>query len=380
MEKPLASPASAERLPPEEISRLAALFATPSLLTELLDGVSSFYMILSRTRQAVFANRALREYVARERRASALGLRPGEAVDCIHACETPGGCGTTEFCVFCGAVSAIISGQQGQPAVEECRLIRTQDHEALDLRVFASPLTHAGEKFVILSAVDISDEKRRQNLERAFFHDIGNSASGVSMIVEALRGKVAGEAAALAESALRGSRRLLDEIRSQRDFASAERGKLAVKAEPFQVRDAVAEAVQLFREQKWAASRTILISPPPADSSIVGDRTVVSRVVSNMVKNALEASLPDEAVIVTTAAVGDDIEVRVRNPQVMPDDVQHQVFQRSFSTKGDGRGLGTYAMRLLTEHYLGGKVGFISAAGKGTTFWVRFPRAPKTRG
>ena len=38
----------------------------------------------------------------------------------------------------------------------------------------------------------------------------------------------------------------------------------------------------------------------------------------------------------------------------VPEDVKLQIFQRSFSTKGPGRGLGTYSMKLLTERYLKG--------------------------
>jgi signal transduction histidine kinase len=48
------------------------------------------------------------------------------------------------------------------------------------------------------------------------------------------------------------------------------------------------------------------------------------------------------------------------------------VFQRSFSTKGTGRGLGTYSIKLLTERYLGGRVWFESAEGHGTTFHAEF--------
>ncbi len=57
----------------------------------------------------------------------------------------------------------------------------------------------------------------------------------------------------------------------------------------------------------------------------------------------------------------------------MPREVQLQIFQRSFSTKGLGRGLGTYSVRLLTERYLKGSVSFTSSAEFGTTFRVRCP-------
>jgi sensor histidine kinase regulating citrate/malate metabolism len=51
------------------------------------------------------------------------------------------------------------------------------------------------------------------------------------------------------------------------------------------------------------------------------------------------------------------------------------IFQRSFSTKGFGRGLGTYSIRLLTERYLKGSVSFTSSALSGTIFRVRYPLA-----
>jgi len=58
------------------------------------------------------------------------------------------------------------------------------------------------------------------------------------------------------------------------------------------------------------------------------------------------------------------------------------LFQRSFSTKGEGRGLGTYSIKLYTERYLKGTVSFSSAEGEGTVFRVRYPwvlEAPEHR-
>jgi sensor histidine kinase regulating citrate/malate metabolism len=57
----------------------------------------------------------------------------------------------------------------------------------------------------------------------------------------------------------------------------------------------------------------------------------------------------------------------------MPKDVRQQVFQRSFSTKGTGRGLGTYSMKLLGEKFLNGKVSFKSTAAAGTVFSLELP-------
>jgi signal transduction histidine kinase len=69
------------------------------------------------------------------------------------------------------------------------------------------------------------------------------------------------------------------------------------------------------------------------------------------------------------------VEFGVHNPSVMPRSVQLQVFQRSFSIKYAGRGLGTYSMKLLTEQYLSGHVSFVSDEAQGTTFIAAFPVA-----
>jgi sensor histidine kinase regulating citrate/malate metabolism len=92
-----------------------------------------------------------------------------------------------------------------------------------------------------------------------------------------------------------------------------------------------------------------------------------------MVKNGLEASAEDETVRLSCLSSKTGIEFLVHNPHFMPRHVQLQVFQRSFSTKGKNRGLGTYSMKLLGEQYLRGKVSFTSYPEGGTTFKVWLP-------
>ena len=70
---------------------------------------------------------------------------------------------------------------------------------------------------------------------------------------------------------------------------------------------------------------------------------------------------------------GREIELWVMNPSAMPEEVRMQIFQRSFSTKGKGRGIGTYSLKLLGETYLKGEVGFTSAEDEGTRFFIRLP-------
>ena len=117
------------------------------------------------------------------------------------------------------------------------------------------------------------------------------------------------------------------------------------------------------------------MAPDAPDLPLVSDRTLVNRVLGNMVKNALEAIEPGQRVLLGCTGSTDAVEFWVQNPGIMPREVQLQVFQRSFSTKGRGRGLGTYSIKLLTEHYLNGKAWFTTSIDEGTTFVIRLPAA-----
>ena len=100
---------------------------------------------------------------------------------------------------------------------------------------------------------------------------------------------------------------------------------------------------------------------------------LLRRVLTNLIKNALEASRPGEAVTVSFENRGVPT-LRVHNPGVMSEAVQSQLFQRSFTTKeGGGRGVGAYSVKLFVENYLHGTVAFESSMEKGTTFVVTIP-------
>ena len=179
--KPATKFAPPERASAEEITRQARLFAGGKLLGILPNAVPCILIAVNEFRQIVFANERLLELLsAQERQAGVLGRRPGEVLGCLHAFEDDNGCGTSESCSTCGAVHAILSSQGGAADVKECRITRGAGGEALDLRVWTTPVAVDGESFTILAALDIAHEKRRQSLEHIFLHDICNVAYGLS--------------------------------------------------------------------------------------------------------------------------------------------------------------------------------------------------------
>ena len=106
--------------------------------------------------------------------------------------------------------------------------------------------------------------------------------------------------------------------------------------------------------------------------SIIGSHMVVQQGTKVPIWGWAE---PGERVTVTASRHDDKIRIQVHNPEFIEPEIQLQIFQRSFSTKGKGRGIGTYSMKLFGERYLKGKVWFSSSEEEGTTFFVSIPLA-----
>jgi signal transduction histidine kinase len=168
-------------------------------------------------------------------------------------------------------------------------------------------------------------------------------------------------------------RELNDEIEAQRVLLKAETGELTPTLGRLGTLALLQDAVDLYSRHPASQDRTLAIEPGTQDVVMVSDRVLLLRVLCNLVKNALEASAAGQTVTLGCTAQNSEIEFCVHNVGFMPRDVQLQVFQRSFSTKGTGRGLGTYSIKLLTERYLHGRVSFSTNPEDGTTFRVRYP-------
>ncbi|MFH1567373.1 MAG: PAS domain-containing protein, partial [Gemmatimonadota bacterium] len=162
----------AERDSGAQIAQQGKELSAVQLLTQLANVVPDVLMVLNDKRQIVFVNQQLLRLVSCRNPRDVYGARAGEVMRCIHARETDGGCGTTESCRHCGAALATAAALDGKDAVEECRITREEGGEPLNLRVKTTPLDVQGRQYVVLSAADISHEKRREALERVLFGEI----------------------------------------------------------------------------------------------------------------------------------------------------------------------------------------------------------------
>lgn len=333
-----------------------------------------FLMVLNDKRQIVAVNQQLMNAFGVENPETLLGLRPGEAAGCIHVAEGPDGCGTARNCSVCGAVLAILASQEtGLPQQRECHLMMGNDCTALDLDVLATPMKIEHEDFIVLALRDMSSEKRRYVIERVFFHDILNSAGGIRGLASILVDGVDPlKDQQYKQWMVTLSDNLIEEINHQRRLLQAEQGTYIPTIESVELNEILNDVKHMYENHERTPGRILMLEEPPS-ISLSTDKPMLRRIIGNMLLNALEASKPGDSVLLKGDIIADNIRISVINPGIMPLDVQLQVFKRSFTTKGkEGRGLGTYSMKLFGERYLSGKVGF-SSEDRATTFYIDLP-------
>jgi hypothetical protein len=375
-----------ERTPPtRREAQVAAISAAP-LVGTLLGGVGSPAALVNADREIILANDQLAAFTNLSRE-GLVGLRIGEVLGCVHANEAPGGCGTTEACVWCGAAQALRASRlQQQPASAECRIaVVVEDaHDTINTGVTCTPMDVGDVPVSMIVLRDTRDAQRRHVLERLFFHDALNAAGGLRGLME-LWPELSPEAAAgMAPAASRLAQQLVDEIEAHRDLTAAENGSLTVSLRPV-APDELLECVrELFSSHDSAKGKHIavrgvlarnLTHGAPAAPTVTTDVVLMRRVLGNLVKNALEASAPGETVTIGYAADDTATTFTVHNPGCMSGAAKVQIFQRAFTTKGPGRGLGAYGAKLIAERHLGATLRFDSEPSTGTVFTLALPRS-----
>lgn len=311
-------------------------------------------------------------YVNYQAMDDSLNLCPGDLLKCSNAVAAKGGCGTHENCSMCKLRGMVTKSLKTGEKMEVDTELLVGDNNDFSVHAVSTPFSHGGKQYAVVLLIDKTDRYREFMMERVFLHDLLNLSGALKGITDCMQYSDPKEM----EELIKGiSGQLMDEITAQRELIYAKNGKLKPKTARFgadKIISFVKENLSAVAKDMWNV--TLKIGSTITNEQLDSDKALVNRVVHNMVKNACEAN---SGTVVTVAAHSENGKVvfSVHNDAVMPANVKNRIFIYGNSTKGNGRGLGTYSMKLIGENYLNGRVWFKSEEGFGTEFYFELDEA-----
>jgi len=261
----------------------------------------------------------------------------------------------------------------------ECRISTNKRGVIIshDFEVSSAPVSVNGEKYSLVHIVDISHNKRSELLENIFFHDILNRLGSLIGLIHVIKNENLQPRLAEYISMLHSiGEMIIEDIQTQRSLTAAENEKYILNIHEHSALEILETVNRQLSFHPVLKNSGILIKIECDDFRLRTDSTLLKRILINMIKNAAEAQPGNHEITLSCKTEKGLAFFNVHNAGKIPKYIQSQIFQRSFSTKGQGRGFGTYSMKLFGETYLKGKVYFRSDTKTGTVFTVELPVIP----
>lgn len=241
---------------------------------------------------------------------------------------------------------------------------------------------------VIVVLEDITErtqrEQARESVEHILRHDLRSPLVGFISLPQLLLGQsnLTQEQRGWITRQQASANSMLRILDAYLKLSRIERGNLAL--EPVMV-DLVG-LVQTVREglesQPQLKDRHVLVTlnvqplTPGVELAISCEEALCATMLSNLVKNSLEASPAGDVVEVDLQDQGETVRIAVRNKGEVPQSIRERFFEK-FVTAGkiNGTGLGTYSAKRIAEFH-GGGIALDSSVPGQTTVIVLLPKTP----
>jgi nitrogen fixation/metabolism regulation signal transduction histidine kinase len=143
-------------------------------------------------------------------------------------------------------------------------------------------------------------------------------------------------------------------------------------SERFEITEVLRDTQNLYSNEEVE----LIFDIAPGKFFIRGDRKLLGRIFTNLIKNALEAmpeDRPAQIIVRLTQEVEGLVLVEFKdNGAGVPADVQDKIFMPNFTTKSSGSGIGLAVAKRGIDH-AGGRIWFETEDDKGTSFFIELP-------
>jgi nitrogen fixation/metabolism regulation signal transduction histidine kinase len=227
-----------------------------------------------------------------------------------------------------------------------------------------------------LSATKLAQSEREEawrEMAKQVAHEIKNPLTPMRLTVQSFQRKFDANDPELKQKLKDYSETLIQQIDTMSSVASAFSNFASMPAqqnETLNVVEVVELALDIFNEEY------IIFKSDEKEIISKMDRTQLIRIITNLVKNAIQA-IPQEqkekSILVTVKRDGNNVLISVKDNGIGIEEqnVTH-IFEPKFTTKNSGMGLGLGIIKNIIENYKG-TITFETKYGKGTTFTVSLP-------
>lgn len=364
---------SSDRTPRIMLDKQLKQIADNDFVRNVLDGMNIFVIIMNTHREIIYINTELCNALG-VKIEDCLGFRPGKLLKCKYAHTSDEGCGFSEECALCEAKNLMVKTMQSHEQSDGLVSIVSLIKELEITSVFQQRVTEVKmgkEIFYMAAFVDKSSDVEKNNIERIFFHDVLNSATGLYNIVRLLRQENDQSIDKLDVSLLEEYiKNIIEEIEYQRDIASAENNELSINNSQIDIGAVInGVIIMMLGDERFKAIK-VDSRIPEKQYYVMTDGVLLRRIFVNMLKNAMEANQNQSIIRISIEADVDNYKIIFHNDECIPEHIQREIFVKGKTTKENGRGYGTYGSKLLLAKYLGGKLHLNSSEALGTSFIV----------
>ena len=177
--------------------------------------------------------------------------------------------------------------------------------------------------------------------------------------------------------------KILHMINISLDMVKMEMGVYKLEAKRVDLLQVIRKVLSELEHIRGAANITISITHQGGQTSkndaffVQGEEFLCYSMLSNLIKNALEAAPQDGEVIVRLDG-NDAAEIQIHNDGVVPEPIRNKFFEKYVTHgKKGGTGLGTYSAMLMAKTQKG-SIELDTSEAKGTTITVTLPIGKKT--